>query len=196
MKSVSEITHLRMIRWASHGVGAACLTVIAFAFGRAYCLLAEERVELRQRQHANSLIVSQKRQLEADHHRLDNDVTRLSSRHAELLLQNPSSLHEAEFLALLSRRAEAARITLRDYRQGSIQRRGDAQEMELTVSLSGAYRDFCRFLDDFARLPQVCSIEQLTLASPATWDGPCSVELKIGLIIGKIESGETAGEPR
>ena len=157
---------MRCFGWALHALGAAVAAVLVplvwwttsapleYAH-RDYAARVAELTELLEKSGA----------VKAEHARLLDSLRDLKATAVAIQQRIPAEALEGEFLAQLSKTAQAEGVQILDYRPGLAAARGDYSQMEIGLSCEGTYAGLCGFVSRLEQMPRLAQLVQVQIES-------------------------------
>jgi Tfp pilus assembly protein PilO len=171
---------LKTLGYGLHAAGLAAALAIA---GAAYVVLllpADRGLSACQDQAARlEATLADADKVRAEKQRLEDAVSAIEKRTAELHQRIPDEPLEAEFLGQVSEAATKVGLQLSDYRPGAIVVKDGYSQIEVHLKCQGSYPSLCAFLDRLAALPRLSHVVQMEVAASDNEVLPATITLAI-----------------
>ena len=149
---------LTSLGWLLHA-GGLLLTAAIFAIALiAYQSLDRDRDRLARQVSATSRFLDTDDEIQFDHRDLNQRLSVMEGRLADLMNRIPVARNESDFLAQLAELARQYELKIQNYRPGVVFEKEKHSEMEIRLSAEGSYQSCCRFLEGLESLPRLCRI--------------------------------------
>jgi Tfp pilus assembly protein PilO len=102
-------------------------------------------------------------EVNAHHQQLRRQLELTEQQFAEAVTRIPETAQESEFLAQVSELARHTKLTIQEFRTGSVTEHATHRELEISLAASGPYRSLCEFLGGLDRLSRLCRVQSLTV---------------------------------
>lgn len=109
--------------------------------------------------------------LKAVHAEQERELAQLLERVEQVNRRVPNEPREGEFLAALSRTAEAHGVTIEDFRRGQSLDAATHSTVSVSINVRGPHEGLCQMLDMIAKLPRLAELTHLEIEGPANSEG-------------------------
>jgi Tfp pilus assembly protein PilO len=184
--------------WILHGIGLAVAFIGAAVFWFALIApLRAERADCLAEHEGLVVLLDQARRVEQEHQRTAAELQRLKARKALLRQRITDGTREGEFLRQLTEVATAVDVRVREFRPGSVSRRGEYGALRVELSCEGTYASICRFLAQLDALPRLSHVTHLEITAATRGDVyPMKLQLDIFFAEPHVPGTNAPGTPR
>ena len=173
--------HLALIHLACQAFGASVM-IVGGVLGYLFVFqpMAEAHAEVRSEFERCEQLLEEGPAIHRRFADLNSNVDGLQAAMRKSVDRVPKGPEEAEFLAQAAQLARMAELEIVDYRAGDVIAKANHHEMTLALSTSGTYASICLFLEQLKKLPRLCRVAEVKVATEQQSDVyPCEMTLTI-----------------
>jgi Tfp pilus assembly protein PilO len=166
MRERTPEENLRGLGWLLHAGGAAATALLlAIVVLALFAPLGHEIERCETDLGELEALMKESPSVRREHQQVRDELARLRAQKSLLRQKITDGAREDEFLRQVSSAAETAQLQLREYRPGGAQREGEYGSMTIHLDGEGSHASICRFLDEMSRLPRLCKVQRVQVAS-------------------------------
>jgi Tfp pilus assembly protein PilO len=188
---------LRTLRWSLRATALLIVGALLIAAWLSERLL-QRHVQHLQKTHASAVTLVQNRdRLQHEHQQHQQRLANLRQRHEQLLERVPATASESEFLSKLSELAEDARLTLRDFRPGTVATHETHAEREIQLRAEGHHDSLCQFLAALQKTERLNRVSHLQIGPAKPPEQTSQIDIHVAIAFDcKLPTARPSEDPR